>query len=352
MQNVNDILLDWYDEHARELPWRVSPVARANGTAPDPYAVWMSEIMLQQTTVAAVKAYFNRFMIRWPTINELADAEDADVMAEWAGLGYYARARNLLKCAREVKKRGGFPETEAGLRELPGIGPYTAAAIASIVFDHPAPVMDGNVERVMARLFAVTDPLPASKPTLYDHASKLTPQNRPGDYAQAVMDLGATICTPKSPSCLICPISGVCEANAKGIAKDLPRKTPKAEKPQRSGHAYVVFRNDGAILLETRPAKGLLGGMQGFPGTVWSENPPDEAPPFEANWNVCTKQVTHVFTHFKLSLTVHVAQVGIEISSPVGTFIKADRFNSGSLPTVMRKVFDLAKSNLNEPAHV
>jgi len=281
MQNVNDILLDWYDEHARELPWRVSPVARANGTAPDPYAVWMSEIMLQQTTVAAVKAYFNRFMIRWPTINELADAEDADVMAEWAGLGYYARARNLLKCAREVKKRGGFPETEAGLRELPGIGPYTAAAIASIVFDHPAPVMDGNVERVMARLFAVTDPLPASKPTLYDHASKLTPQNRPGDYAQAVMD------------------------------------TPKAEKPQRSGHAYVVFRNDGAILLETRPAKGLLGGMQGFPGTVWSENPPDEAPPFEANWNVCTKQVTHVFTHFKLSLTVHVAQVGIEISSPL-----------------------------------
>jgi len=318
MNKVNELLLDWYDAHARDLPWRVSPSARKGGVSPDPYAVWLSEIMLQQTTVAAVKAYFNRFMILWPTIEALASAEDADVMAEWAGLGYYARARNLLKCAREVTAMGGFPNTQEDLQKLPGIGPYTAAAVASIAFDHPAPVMDGNVERVMARIFGVTDPLPASKPILYEYTTDLTPLKRPGDYAQAVMDLGATICTPKKPTCLLCPLKSMCKAKAQGIAADLPRKTPKPEKPQRFGHAYVAIRSDGAILLETRPDKGLLGGMKGFPGTDWSENAPEPSPPIKANWETSPQIVTHVFTHFKLSLTVHTAQVGLTPAPKTG----------------------------------
>ncbi len=352
MDKVNTNLLAWYDQHARDLPWRVSPSNRKAGERPDPYAVWLSEIMLQQTTVAAVKAYFNRFMIRWPTVTDLAQADDADVMAEWAGLGYYARARNLLKCARAVVDLGAFPDTEEGLKTLPGIGPYTAAAVASIAFDRPAPVMDGNVERVMARLFAVTEPLPASKPTLYEHAVRLTPQNRPGDYAQAVMDLGATICTPKSPSCMLCPIKMLCKAKTQGIAEALPKKTPKPEKPQRTGHAYVAIRQDGAILLETRPEKGLLGGMKGFPGSTWSETPPAPNPPLSANWTTAPKEVTHVFTHFKLSLKVHVARISQTTQSPTGDFIDANSFNSKDLPTVMRKVFDQAKTTMSELADV
>ncbi|MEM9756233.1 MAG: A/G-specific adenine glycosylase, partial [Pseudomonadota bacterium] len=232
-------LLGWYDVHARDLPWRVGPGARAAGVRPDPYRVWLSEVMLQQTTVAAVREYFHRFTARWPTVHALAAAQDADVMAEWAGLGYYARARNLLKCARAVTARGGFPQTEAELRTLPGIGPYTAAAIAAIAFDAPAGVMDGNVERVMARLFAEDTPLPAVKPALRAHVDRLTPRERPGDYAQAVMDLGATICTPRNPACGICPVMEVCAGRAKGIAAELPVKAPKAAKPVRRGLAYL-----------------------------------------------------------------------------------------------------------------
>jgi len=346
MHNVNEILLNWYDAHARDLPWRVAPAARARGVVPDPYAVWLSEIMLQQTTVAAVKAYFNRFMIQWPTVEALAAADDADVMAEWAGLGYYARARNLLKCAREVTARSGFPDTEEELRTLPGIGPYTAAAIASIAFDRPAPVMDGNVERVMARLFAVDAPLPASKPTLYAHAADLTPQKRPGDYAQAVMDLGATLCTPKNPTCLLCPLKQLCKAEAQGRAAQLPRKTPKPEKPQRFGHAYVAIRPDGAILLETRPETGLLGGMMGFPGTDWREDPPEPQPPIKTKWQATPRPVTHVFTHFKLTLTVHVAHVDLSAVTTRGDFVSQDKFSSKALPTVMRKVYDLAAPSI------
>lgn len=348
MENVNKILLRWYDEHARTLPWRVSPSDRLTGMRPDPYAVWMSEIMLQQTTVAAVKAYFNRFMLRWPSVEALAAAKDDDVMAEWAGLGYYARARNLLKCAREIAARGGFPDTEKDLKELPGIGPYTAAAVAAIAFDRAAPVMDGNVERVMSRLFAVLEPLPASKPTLYRHASDLTPEQRAGDYAQAVMDLGATICTPKSPSCLLCPLTMHCQAYAQGIAGDLPQKTPKPEKPQRYGHAFVVRRTDGAILLETRPQKGLLGGMKGFPGSIWAEDHPTPNPPIDAKWDTAEKPVTHVFTHFKLALTVHTATVDQTVAPNVGDFMNQHQFTSKSLPTVMRKVFDQATKLLKD----
>jgi len=229
-------LLDWYDRHARILPWRVRP---GHGRA-DPYRVWLSEVMLQQTTVAAVKDYFLRFTALWPTVEDLAAAEDARVMAEWAGLGYYARARNLLACARIVAARGGFPDTRDGLRALPGIGAYTSAAIAAIAFEQPETVVDGNVERVVSRLFAVPSPLPAAKPELTTLAETLTPRERPGDFAQAMMDLGATICTPRSPACGICPLIRDCDAYAAGIASDLPRKSPKAARPARSGIVFEI----------------------------------------------------------------------------------------------------------------
>ena len=225
-----DTLLDWYDARARVLPWRVGPSDRRVGVSPDPYRVWLSEIMLQQTTVAAVKSYYLRFIELWPTVQRLAAEEDAAVMAEWAGLGYYARARNLLAHDHD----GRFPEDYAALLDLPGIGPYTAAAISAIAFDRPATVVDGNVERVVARLFAVEDPLPASKPALAAHAETLTPGLRPGDHAQAMMDLGATICTPRNPTCGICPLMDGCEARARGIAADLPRKMPKKAKIRAS----------------------------------------------------------------------------------------------------------------------
>jgi A/G-specific adenine glycosylase len=262
-------ILDWYDRMARSMPWRVPPHLSAQGHRPDPYHVWLSEVMLQQTTVAAVGGYFRAFVTRWPAVIDLAAAEDADVMAAWAGLGYYARARNLLKCARAVAQEhsGRFPDTEAGLRTLPGIGPYTAAAIAAIAFDRPATVLDGNVERVMARLNAIEQPLPDAKETLRAQAARLTPEHRPGDYAQAVMDLGATICTPRRPACGLCPWSGPCAGRRRGIAAELPRKRPKPEKPTRLGIAYLALRPDGAVLLERRPPRGLLGGMLGLPGT-------------------------------------------------------------------------------------
>ena len=279
-------ILDWYDRNARDLPWRVGPAARAIGVRPDPYVVWLSEVMLQQTTVAAVDGYFRRFMARWPDVTALAAADDDAVMAEWAGLGYYARARNLLKCARTVARDHGgrFPDTRAGLQALPGIGPYTAAAIAAIAFDRPEPVMDGNVERVMARLHDHRTPLPGAKRALAGMAAAMTPTERPGDYAQAVMDLGATVCTPRAPACGLCPWQGPCAARAAGTAAELPAKAPKKPKPVRLGHAYVGRRADGAWLLERRPPRGLLGGMMGWPGSDWTEAPPPPAPPLAADW--------------------------------------------------------------------
>ena len=267
-------LLDWYDTNARVLPWRVSPAARASGMQPDPYRVWLSEVMLQQTTVAAVKSYYERFTERWPSVTDLATAEDGEVLGEWAGLGYYARARNLLKCARVVAMGygGRFPEAHEALLSLPGIGPYTAAAISAIAFDAPEVVVDGNVERVMARFFDIRTPLPAAKPELAEAAAGLTPRARPGDYAQAVMDLGATICTPRSPSCGLCPWRSACAARAAGAQAELPRRTPKKAKPTRLGIAYVARRSDGAWLLERRPDNGLLGGMLGWPGSDWLED--------------------------------------------------------------------------------
>lgn len=342
---ISDALLAWYDRHARDLPWRVSPGDLAAGQRPDPYRVWLSEVMLQQTTVAAVKAYFHRFTALWPTVGDLARAADADVMAEWAGLGYYARARNLLKCARAVvaDHGGRFPETEAGLLGLPGIGPYTAAAIAAIAFDRPAAVMDGNVERVLARLFAVQTPLPAAKPELKALAVRLTPGTRPGCHAQAVMDLGATICTPKSPACGICPVIEACAARQQGIAADLPRKAPKTPKPTRFGIVYLVRRSDGAVLLETRPEKGLLGGMLGWPGSDWTVDPPAPAPPIPADWHDPGLEVRHTFTHFHLRLTLRLAQVEQTATPERGEFHARATFRPSALPTVMRKAHDLAQ---------
>ncbi|MEJ6393389.1 A/G-specific adenine glycosylase [Gymnodinialimonas sp. 2305UL16-5] len=346
-QAIGAEILDWYDANARILPWRIAPGDRLAGIAPDPYRVWLSEIMLQQTTVAAVKEYFLHFTTLWPSVTDLAAAEDAAVMGEWAGLGYYARARNLLKCARAVvaEHGGRFPTTEAELLTLPGIGPYTAAAIASIAFDRPAPVMDGNIERVMSRLFAVEEPLPTSKPVLKAHAERLTPQGRPGDHAQALMDLGATICTPKNPACGICPVMRNCAARAQGIAADLPRKLPKKAKPTRLGYVYLAQRADGAVLLETRPDKGLLGGMLAFPTSDWSEFP-TEAPPLEAAWEDPSAEVRHTFTHFHLRLALRVAQVGAEVQPSRGVFVVRDQFKPSALPTLMRKAYDLGRGTL------
>lgn len=335
---AND-LLAWYDRHARVLPWRIAPQDRAAGVQPDPYRVWLSEVMLQQTTVAAVKAYFARFTDLWPTVQALAAAPDADVMAEWAGLGYYARARNLLACARAVAAQGGFPQTEAGLRALPGIGPYTAAAVAAIAFDRPAVVVDGNVERVISRVFAVEDPLPKSKPRLAALAATVTPDRRPGDFAQAMMDLGATICTPRKPACGICPVIAHCQGRRAGIAADLPRKAAKVAKPTRRGIAYVVRRADGAMLLERRPDRGLLGGTLGWPGSDWTDAPA-HTPPMDATWTTLNTEVRHTFTHFHLILTVQVAHVPTDAEAAQGGFLPD--FAPSALPTVMRKVWEAA----------
>lgn len=336
-------LLRWYDGAARALPWRVGPAERAAGLRADPYRVWLSEVMLQQTTVATVRAYFHRFTARWPDVHALAAAPEADVMAEWAGLGYYARARNLIACARAVAAAGGeFPRDREALQALPGIGAYTSAAIAAIAYDAPETVVDGNVERVVARLFAETSPLPRARPRMAELAARLTPMVRPGDFAQAMMDLGATICTPRNPGCDTCPVQGFCHAQALGIAAELPAKAPKAPKPQRHGIAYIARREDGALLLETRPPRGLLGGMPGWPCTDWpaADEAPVPAPPVDADWHLTTGTVRHTFTHFHLALQVAVAHVPHGAQAARGQF-RTD-FDAGALPTLMRKCWDHA----------
>ncbi|MTH63289.1 A/G-specific adenine glycosylase [Paracoccus shanxieyensis] len=330
-------LLHWYDRHARSLPWRV-PQGQA-----DPYRVWLSEVMLQQTTVAAVKSYFQRFTSLWPTVHDLAAAPDAQVMGEWAGLGYYARARNLLACARAVSAMGGFPDTREGLGALPGIGPYTSAAIAAIAFGRAETVVDGNVERVVSRLFAVETPLPAAKPELVRLATLLTPDQRPGDFAQAMMDLGATICTPRSPACGICPILDECAARAQGIAADLPRKLPKKAKPQRFGTVWIGFAGD-RVLVETRPDKGLLGGTLAFPSTGWDGS--DMEAPAGGDWRDMGV-VRHVFTHFTLDLTVLSGQ--LTANPERGNLLALREFSPSALPGLMRKAWSLAKPDLAQP---
>jgi A/G-specific adenine glycosylase len=339
---VSNLLLQWYDRHARAMPWRVAPADKQAGVVPDPYHVWLSEVMLQQTTVAAVRAYFRRFVERWPTVTDLANATDADVMAEWAGLGYYARARNLLKGARAIVAchGGKFPGTADALRGLPGIGPYTAAAVASIAFDEPATVVDGNVERVMTRFFAVLEPVLVAKRQLVILAESLTPRHRPGDYAQAVMDLGATICTPRNPVCALCPLVHLCAAYAKGIAANLPTRLVKPVKPTRLGTVWVATTPGGGMLVEDRPAKGLLGGMLGLPTTGWDNT--NLGPPLDTEW-VVAGEVRHTFTHFHLIMTVLTATVA-QGSNPLrGEFRTGIR--PDVLPTLMRKAWDAASQS-------
>jgi A/G-specific adenine glycosylase len=344
--HLSGALLDWYDRERRDLPWRVGPDLQ-----PDPYRVWLSEIMLQQTTVKAVIPYYHEFLRRWPSVEALADAALDDVLAAWAGLGYYSRARNLFRCARAVvaEHGGQFPASEQALRGLPGIGAYTAAAIAAIAFGAPATAVDGNVERVVARLFAVTEPLPAAKPELRRLAQRLTPVRRAGDHAQALMDLGATVCTPKRPSCLMCPLAGACAARAQGLASVLPMRAVKPERPLRRTVAFLGLRADGCVLLRRRPEAGLLGGMLEVPSTDWANAlPPVETAlreaPAPGHWRAVPGVVVHTFTHFRLEALVCRAHLPAKVrltcwaNAPHCRWIARRDLDDAALPSVMRKI--------------
>lgn len=351
-------VLQWYDKYARTLPWRA-----ATGQRPDPYHVWLSEVMLQQTTVQAVIPYFGKFVDKWPTVHDLAAAPDEAVMQAWAGLGYYARARNLLKCARVISENhaGHFPDQEDGLRGLPGIGDYTAAAIAAIAFDRVATVIDGNVDRVVSRHFAIEEPLPGSKPVIREKAQLLfTPDSgepsRPGDFAQAMMDLGATICTPRTPKCALCPVMESCAARRAGIAGDLPRRAEKKPQPRRAGYVYWITNPQGEVLLQKRPEKGLLGGMTGLPTSDWVDWPGtsrkwptiSHISAIKASDHDSMKKgakIRHTFTHFSLELQgIHLA-VPASFAAPDGHFwaFSGQVLDKG-LPTVFRKFARLAIS--------
>lgn len=328
---ASDLLL-WYDAHRRDLPWRAPP-----GDTPDPYRVWLSEVMLQQTTVATVRPRFTAWMERWPSFADLAAADEAEVMAAWAGLGYYARARNLLAAARVVvaEHGGALPREEAALRRLPGFGTYTAAAVAAIAFGERAVVVDANVERVVARLFAIGTPLPAARPAIRAAADTITPAARAGDFAQAMMDLGAGICTPRRPRCLLCPVREHCLAFQKGEPERLPVKAAKGVRPQRYGTIFWLHRGD-QVLLVRRPAKGLLGGMRALPTGPWVEAPPGlDGAPADAAWRLVDALVAHRFSHFDLDLTVAVAQG--ERPSVAGEWWPIAELETAGLPTVFAK---------------
>ena len=335
--DIAAILLLHYRENARTLPWRAPPAT----PLPDPYHVWLSEIMLQQTTVAAVVPYFEKFTRRWPDFTALAAANHSDVMAEWAGLGYYARARNLVACAKVVAAEygGALPSTEAALLRLPGIGQYTASAIAAIAFGQRAVVVDANVERVVARLFALDSPLPAAKAVIQTTTDSITPAEAAGDFAQAMMDLGAGICSVRNPSCMICPLLDLCKAGRTGTAEAYPVKSPKKAKPHRTGTAYWVQRDD-AVWIVTRAGKGMLGGMRSLPDDGWSakENG-DGVAPFDANWRILRQSVTHVFTHFTLSLKIAVTvSVPSETALGEGEYWPLKSLDKAGLPTLFNKV--------------
>ena len=342
-------LLAWYDRHRRALPWRALP-----GESADPYRVWLSEIMLQQTTVQAVKPYFAAFLARFPSVAALAEAPSEAVMSAWAGLGYYSRARNLHACAKTVANEHGgrFPDTEADLRTLPGIGPYTAAAVAAIAFGQKAAAVDGNVERVMSRLFMLDVPMPAGWPVVAARTIALVPEDRPGDFAQALMDLGATICTPRKPACALCPWQAPCLARKAGTQESYPRKLAKKEGLLRQGTAFVVLREDGAVLLRTRPPKGLLGGMAEVPTSAWSvthDTASRDDQPFDAAWLTANTPVRHVFTHFPLELMVLAARVPIEAAAPDGArFTPIAALADEPLSSVMLKVIDAGLTMLGE----
>ncbi len=342
-------LLNWYDRHHRSLPWRVSPQDRLRGEQPDPYRIWLSEIMLQQTTVQAVKPYFADFLKRWPTIFSLAAAREEDVLKAWAGLGYYSRARNLKKCADTiVRDHGGrFPHTTEALKKLPGIGDYTAAAIAAIAFDSHAAVVDGNIERVISRLHAIDTPLPSAKAEIKAIVHHMTPGERPGDFAQALMDLGATLCTPKRPACALCPFNSDCEALAMADPELYPVKPAKKVKPVRRGAAFVAIDRNGAILLRRRADNGLLAGMSEVPTTDWTARRDGDtgaqAAPFSADWR-SKGSIKHVFTHFELRLEVYRAEITASAPLESAWWSPPGEIDGEALPTVMKKAIAAAIS--------
>jgi len=335
------LLLDWYDRHRRRLPWRPPAGERA-----DPYRVWLSEIMLQQTGVKTVGPYFEKFLARWPDVAALGRASQDDVLRMWAGLGYYSRARNLHACAVAVlRDHGGvFPDTEQGLRQLPGIGPYTAAAIGAIAFDVRTMPVDGNIERVVSRLYAVEEPLPQAKPRIQELATTLLGESRAGDSAQALMDLGSSICTPKKPACALCPLNEDCAARLRGDQETFPRKAPKKAGTLRRGAAFIVTRGD-ELLVRTRAEKGLLGGMTEVPGSEWLAGQDDkaalqQAPALKgvARWHRKAGVVTHVFTHFPLELVIYTAKLAARSRAPDGMrWVPIATLAGEALPNVMRK---------------
>ncbi len=342
--DVHSRLLSWYDRRGRDLPWR-NP--RGANMRPDPYRVWLSEIMLQQTTVRAVERYYARFLQTWPTVEALAAADEADVLAAWAGLGYYTRARNLHRCARTLAQDfgGSFPEHPSALKRLPGIGDYTAAAIAAIAFDYPVIAIDGNIERVLARLFAVETPLPAGRKDLCQHAGSLVTPLRPGDFVQALMDLGAMICRPVTPHCATCPCAPHCRAHALGRQSEFPVKPKRPERPLRKGILYIGRREDGSWLLEKRPGNGLLGGLHGWPGCIWDRSLP-AGPPCGGDWGPAATHVHHGFTHFKAQIEVQTALLASGSVPTRGIFVPADHFDPGTLPILMQKAFRVAEAHL------
>ena len=336
-------LLAWYDREGRALPWRVRPEDRAAGVRPDPYAIWLSEVMLQQTTIPHGTPYWHKFLSLYPTVEDLARAPLDDVLTHWAGLGYYARARNLHKCAKAVVERGGWPKTKAELQKLPGIGDYTASTIAAICFSEPTTIVDGNVERVISRIHRVEEPLPKAKKTLKALAAVLSDPERSGDYGQAVMDLGATICTPKSPSCLICPWAQWCAARMAGDQTRYPVKAPKKKQPVRYSNAFVAVKGH-EVWLQRRPDEGLLGGMMEVPNSAWVAEAEAEAeemiPPVPADWQA-TGDIRHLFTHIDLRLRVFRADVKGDLPGE-GRWVAVDRLGDEALPSLMRKVLDAA----------
>jgi A/G-specific adenine glycosylase len=345
-KNSGDIaasVLAHYRANARDLPWRVPPAQSAH-RMPDPYHVWLSEIMLQQTTVAAVIPYFEKFRARWPSFAALAAADDADVMAAWAGLGYYARARNLLACARQVAREyeGKLPATETDLLKLPGIGPYTAAAIKAIAFGRRAIVIDANIERVVSRVYAMATPLPQSKPQIRARLEEITPADHSGDFAQALMDLGAGICSTRNPDCAACPIGAVCAASIAGTPDAYPIKQPKKPKPTRQGTAYWI-EQDGHVWLVKRPGKGMLGGMRALPDDGWSARANgNTTPPLDADWRILPGHVQHEFTHFTLQMQIAVTDSGvIQAQEFDGEYWAVKSLDKAGLPTLFMKAAKL-----------
>ncbi len=335
-ETIPDALLEWYGRHARDLPWRSPP----GQPAPEAYRVWLSEVMLQQTTVAAVKPYFAKFTERWPRVESLAAASDEEVMAAWAGLGYYSRARNLVKCARAVAKQGSFPETEAELRELPGLGAYTAAAVAAIAFGQHAVVVDANVERVVSRLFAIAQPLPKSRKLIREKTEGITPDERAGDFAQAMMDLGSGVCTSRDPKCLLCPLADTCKARRTDDPARFPVKAPKKAKPTRKGEAYWIER-DGHVWLETRAGTGMLGGMRALPDDGWAARADGSGePPIQAEWEM-VGLVRHTFTHAHLELMVQKATVSVDPEGRDGTWWPVAQIGGAGLPSLFAKAVRL-----------